>query len=124
MEHAILFVKKGDDWGRMFSYVEMIAKVFPKFSDFDILRQSSQDLYYTIKVRENLPMVSRQKKKYVSFVSSVCRKSSMISSSRLIRTMNATSSTCTSSKWNRRKLKRRVHFAVSSMRRLYLIDSI
>lgn len=49
-EHAYVFMRKSDDWGRMFSYVEMIAKIFPKISDYDLLRRSAQDMYASVKV--------------------------------------------------------------------------
>lgn len=50
-EQAYVFMRKADDWGRMFSYVELIAKVFPKLSDYDLLRNSAQDMYANVKVR-------------------------------------------------------------------------
>lgn len=49
-EHGFGFVKKSDDWGRMLSYHPMIPKLFPKFSEYDLLRDSSMKYYDCIKV--------------------------------------------------------------------------
>lgn len=43
-------MRNADDWGRMFSYNEMIAKIFPKISDYDLLRNAAQDMYANVKV--------------------------------------------------------------------------
>lgn len=47
---ALFFARKGDDWGRMFSYNDWIPKLFPKISEFDILREHSLRYYNCIKV--------------------------------------------------------------------------
>lgn len=47
---ALFFGRKSDDWGRMFSYNEWIPKLFPKFSEFDILRDGAMKYYDRIKV--------------------------------------------------------------------------
>lgn len=48
--HALFFVQKSDDWGKMFSYNPWIPKLFPKFSEFDMLRENSMKYYNCIKV--------------------------------------------------------------------------
>lgn len=48
--HAYEFVSKGDGWGRMFGYVEWIPKVFPKFSEFELLRNTAMKFYDWVKV--------------------------------------------------------------------------
>lgn len=52
-ETSLVFMKKADDWGRMFSYVEMIATLFPNWSDYNLLKKASNDFYNSIKVREH-----------------------------------------------------------------------
>lgn len=51
-ESALIFMKNGDNWGRIFSYVEMIAHLFPIWSDYRLLKKSSEDLYNCVKVNE------------------------------------------------------------------------
>lgn len=48
--HALFFGRNSDDWGRMFSYNDWISKIFPKISDFDILRDGAMKFYDCIKV--------------------------------------------------------------------------
>ncbi|XP_055317679.1 probable cytochrome P450 304a1, partial [Sitodiplosis mosellana] len=48
-KHGLLFARKSDDWGRMFSYNPWIPKLFPKFSEYDLLRDTSMKLYKSIK---------------------------------------------------------------------------
>ncbi|XP_031625482.1 probable cytochrome P450 304a1 [Contarinia nasturtii] len=43
------FGKKGDDWGRMFSYNEWIPKLFPKFSEYNLLRETQMKYYNCMK---------------------------------------------------------------------------
>lgn len=49
-KHGFLFSRKSDDWGRMFSYNEWIPKLFPKFSEYDLLRESAMKYHKCIKV--------------------------------------------------------------------------
>lgn len=44
------FLQKSDDWGRLFSYVEWTAKVFPNLTDFNELKSSAHELYDCVKV--------------------------------------------------------------------------
>lgn len=120
-EHAFVFLRKGDDWGRMFSYVEMIAKIFPKTSDYDLLRKSALDMYASIKVIEVRPdhrgKLTRTPLPIIFFIFRFIesfRNSSTSNSNRLIQIMSVIFSTCTSKNWTRRKPKSRVHSVVSS----------
>lgn len=54
-EHALLFVRKSDDWGRMFSYSEWIPKLFPNYSEFNLLRDSAMKYHDCIKVLSQTP---------------------------------------------------------------------
>lgn len=49
-EPAFSFAAKGDSWGRMFGYNEWIHKLFPVFSEYDLLRDISMDAYKKVKV--------------------------------------------------------------------------
>lgn len=45
-----MFAKKGDDWGRMFSFNEWIPKLFPNLSEYNLLRDTAMKFYNLIKV--------------------------------------------------------------------------
>lgn len=49
-EHAFLFAKKASVWGRLLSILWWVPKVFPKWSDYDLLREASMKYYNCIKV--------------------------------------------------------------------------
>lgn len=52
-----MFARKSDDWGRMFSYNEWIPKLFPNFSEFNLLRDTAMKYYDCIKVRNKISEV-------------------------------------------------------------------
>lgn len=45
-----LFGRNADAWGKIFSIQEWTAKLFPKLSGFDMLREASMKFYDYIKV--------------------------------------------------------------------------
>lgn len=44
------FLMVGDAWGRMFTYNEWIAKLFPNFSEYQLLRDFAMQTYAQVKV--------------------------------------------------------------------------
>lgn len=49
-EHAFVFAKNASLWGRLLSILWWVPKVFPKWSDYDLLREASMKYYNCIKV--------------------------------------------------------------------------
>lgn len=52
-KEAFVFQRKGDDYGKLFSIVQPIAKIFPKSSDFDSIKEASAKLHTFFKVSSN-----------------------------------------------------------------------
>lgn len=50
-EHVWYFGRTASLWGRMFSMLWWVPKLFPKWSDYDALRESAMKYYDCIKVR-------------------------------------------------------------------------
>lgn len=46
----LYFGQNADAWGRIFSLCEWTAKLFPKLSGFDMLREAAMKFYDSIKV--------------------------------------------------------------------------
>lgn len=44
------FLMIGDAWGRMFGYNDWIPKLFPNFSEFQLLRDIAMETYGQVKV--------------------------------------------------------------------------
>lgn len=51
-EAAMIFLKNGDAFGRMFGYLNWVAKVFPEISDYRMLRASAERFHECIKVND------------------------------------------------------------------------
>lgn len=51
-EAAMVFLKNGDAFGRMFGYLNWVAKVFPETSDYRMLRASAVRFNECIKVND------------------------------------------------------------------------
>lgn len=54
-EHVLHFGKHASLWGRLFSILWWVPKVFPKSSDYDLLRESAMNYYHCIKVMRSTP---------------------------------------------------------------------
>lgn len=49
-KQAFIFQRHGDDYGKLFSIVQPVAKIFPGGSDYDVIREASNSLYTFFKV--------------------------------------------------------------------------
>lgn len=50
VDNAFIFQRKMDDYGKLFSIIEQVAKWFPELSGFNAGRKSSMELYDVYKV--------------------------------------------------------------------------
>lgn len=112
---ALFFGRKSDDWGRMFSYNEWIPKLFPKISEFDVLRESAMEYYDRIKVfirfSFHLDLLS-QIYSYVIFYFVSIRILLTSNIKRSIRNMNDTFWICALRKLRKEKMIQNQHIAV------------
>lgn len=49
-DQALQFQRQGDNFGRLFSIIEWVAKLFPKTSEYEDIEKSSMKLYSFFKV--------------------------------------------------------------------------
>lgn len=48
--HTSMISTKSSNWGRLFSHNPWIQRLFPKYSEYDILREASMEFYQRMKV--------------------------------------------------------------------------
>lgn len=68
-EAAMIFLQKGDAWGRIFGYLNWVAKVFPESTDYRELRESTEryNAYIRVNDRENRSTTSMIKSHAIVF---------------------------------------------------------
>lgn len=110
-EISLVFLKKGDAWGRIFGYLNWVAKVFSETTDYRVLRATTERFNECIKVLSSFSPHNQLNSitKYLQII----RKSLTSNIGHLIQVMSATFSICILKKWKKRKAMPTLHSTVS-----------
>lgn len=109
-EPAFTFGKKASLWGRLFSILDWVPKVFPNWSEYNMCRETSMVYYDCMKVLQKL---SYCHVKICDQGSQYYRPLSMSNMQRSTKTTSDISWTNISSRWKTLKMIRPRHSAVS-----------